>query len=134
MLDQEILKAAANKCEMKITFGSDKPGFYSASDNKFYSFSDLEKLIDDLIGKGDEKTMSEKNREKVFDVKDKEIKEYDVCRNVTTGEMMLVTKGTNMKGETKLYVENNIIGLGDWLDVYPDGELEVLGNAAISYE
>lgn len=78
--------------------------------------------------------MGKRNREKIFDVKGKEIKEYDVCRNLTTKEMMLVTKGTNMNGEIKLYVENNIIGLGDWLDVYPDGELEIVGNAAISYE
>lgn len=78
--------------------------------------------------------MIEKNREKVFDVKGKEIKEYDVCRNLTTKEMMLVTKGTNMNGKTQLYVENDIIGLGDWLDVYPDGELEIVGNASISYE
>ena len=78
--------------------------------------------------------MSGKNREKVFDVKGKEIKEYDVCGNLTTGEMMLVKKGSTINGETKLYVKNNIIGLEDWLDVYPDGELEILGNAAISYE
>ena len=53
MLDKEILKAAANGLEMKITFGSDKPGFYSGSDNKFYRFSDLEKLIDETFSKDD---------------------------------------------------------------------------------
>ena len=41
---------------------------------------------------------------------------------------MLVIKGSN----GKLIVRNNIIGLSDYLDVYPDGELEVLGNARIS--
>lgn len=57
MLDKKRLKAAADKLGMKVTFDSDKPGFYSGSDNKFYSFSELEKLInetfskDDLIGK-----------------------------------------------------------------------------------
>ena len=30
------------------------------------------------------------------------------------------TKGLNAR--------NNFIGAGDWLDVYPNGELEILGN------
>ena len=57
MLDKKRLKAAADKLGMKVTFDSDKPGFYSGSDNKFYSFSDLNKIIDktfhvdDLTGK-----------------------------------------------------------------------------------
>ena len=57
MLDKEMLKAAADKLGMIVTFGSDNPGFYSESDNKFYSFSDLQKIInktfdvDDLTGK-----------------------------------------------------------------------------------
>ncbi|WP_232342670.1 hypothetical protein, partial [Bifidobacterium sp. M0353] len=52
-LDKKRLKSSANKCEMKITFGSDKPCFYSGSDNKFYSFSDLKKLIDETFSKDD---------------------------------------------------------------------------------
>lgn len=53
MLNKKRLKAAADKLGMKVTFGSDKPGFYSGSDNKFYSFSDLEKLIDETFSKDD---------------------------------------------------------------------------------
>lgn len=53
MLDKEMLKAAADKLGMIVTFDSDKPGFYSRSDNKFYSFSDLEKLIDETFSKDD---------------------------------------------------------------------------------
>lgn len=53
MLDKKRLKAAADKLGMKVTFDSDKPGFYSGSDNKFYSFSDLEKLIDETFSKDD---------------------------------------------------------------------------------
>lgn len=49
MLDKKRLKAAADKLGMKVTFGSDKPGFYSESDNKFYSFSELEELIDETF-------------------------------------------------------------------------------------
>lgn len=64
----------------------------------------------------------------VRDVLGRVIHEYDVCRAMATGEVMLVIKGSN----GKLIVRNNIIGLSDYLDVYPDGELEVLGNARIS--
>ncbi|WP_418526367.1 hypothetical protein [Ligilactobacillus animalis] len=56
------------------------------------------------------------------------IHEYDVCKAMATGEVMLVIKGS----DGKLIVRNNIIGLSDYLDVYPDGELKVLGNASIS--
>ena len=47
------------------------------------------------------------------------IHEYDVCKAMATGEVMLVIKGS----DGKLIVRNNIIGLSDYLDVYPDGEL-----------
>ena len=53
MLDKKRLKAAADKLGMKVTFDSDKPGFYSGRDNKFYSFSELEKLIDETFSKDD---------------------------------------------------------------------------------
>lgn len=49
MLDKKRLKAAADKLGMKVTFYSDKPGFYSGSDNKFYSFSDLDRVIDNTF-------------------------------------------------------------------------------------
>lgn len=56
------------------------------------------------------------------------IREYDVCEAVATSEVMIVIKGY----DGKLVVRNNIIGLSDYLDVYPDGELKVLGNAGVS--
>lgn len=56
------------------------------------------------------------------------IKEYDVCESITTKEVMIVVKDRN----ENLIVRNNIIGLSDFLDVYPDGELRILGNASIS--
>lgn len=64
----------------------------------------------------------------VLDITGKTIKEYDVCRAVATDEMMIVLK--NKKG--KLIVKNSI-GLSDFLDVYPNGELQVVGNAAVSF-
>lgn len=65
----------------------------------------------------------------VLDITGKTIKEYDVCRAIATDEMMIVLK--NKKG--KLIVKNSIIGLSDFLDVYPNGELQVVGNAAVSF-
>ena len=53
MLNKKRLKAAADKLGMKVTFDSDKPGFYSGSDNKLYSFSDLKKFIDETFSKDD---------------------------------------------------------------------------------
>ena len=53
MLNKKRLKTAADKLGMKVTFDSDKPGFYSGRDNKFYSFSELEKLIDETFSKDD---------------------------------------------------------------------------------
>lgn len=75
-----------------------------------------------------------KSCRKVFDCHGKQIKLYDVCRNVTTNEVMLVTSARNSNGSIGLSVTNKIVGISDWLDVYPDGELEVIGNASVSYE
>lgn len=47
---------------------------------------------------------------------------------------MLVTSARNSNGNMGLSVTNEIAGISDWLDVYPDGELEVIGNASVSYE
>lgn len=71
---------------------------------------------------------------KVFDCHGKQIELYDVCKNVTTNEVMLVTNAKNSNGNMGLSVTNKIAGISDWLDVYPDGELEVIGNASVSYE
>lgn len=75
-----------------------------------------------------------KSCRKVFDCHGKQIKLYDVCKNVTTDEVMLVTNAKNSDGNMGLSVTNEIAGISDWLDVYPDGELEVIGNASVSYK
>lgn len=75
-----------------------------------------------------------KSCRKVFDYHGKQIELYDVCKNVTTNEVMLVTNAKNSNGNMGLSVTNEIAGISDWLDVYPDGELEVIGNASVSYE
>jgi len=67
------------------------------------------------------------------DVNGELIKFHDVVRVTSTNEMGLVSKGSNKSGVHGLYVENKFIGLGDWLDVYPDGELEVVGNVDTTY-
>lgn len=69
---------------------------------------------------------------KVKDKNGKEIKFHDVVRD-SFGEVLLVVEGSN-KSKNGLGVSNNFIGANDWLDVYPDGELEVLGNVDFSYE
>jgi len=60
------------------------------------------------------------------------IQEHDVLKDEDTGEMALVVQAKNNAGVRGLAVENNIIGLGDWLDVYPDGVWTIVGNAGIS--
>lgn len=66
--------------------------------------------------------------EEVKDKHGKVIKYHDVCR-LPNGEMLLIEKGINHRHKTKgLTARNDFIGLGDWLDVYPDGELEIVGN------
>ncbi|HCT6962727.1 TPA: hypothetical protein O2E46_002327 [Enterococcus faecalis] len=66
--------------------------------------------------------------EEVKDKNGKVIKYHDVVRT-SRGEILLVGFGVNHHHKTKgLNAFNNFIGAHDWLDVYPDGELEILGN------
>ncbi|WP_438498050.1 hypothetical protein [Paenibacillus sp. IHBB 3054] len=60
------------------------------------------------------------------------IKEYDVLKDEETGEMALVVHAENKAGVSGLAVQNTIIGLGDWLDVYPDSVWTIVGNAGTS--
>lgn len=46
MLDKNRIKCIAEKLGIKVTLDSNKPGFISENDKKFYSFSDLNKIID----------------------------------------------------------------------------------------
>ncbi len=62
------------------------------------------------------------------DITKAEIKKHDVLRNVNTGAIVLVVDGKN-KGHKGLGVVNDIAGIMDWLDVYPDGTFEILGSA-----
>lgn len=71
----------------------------------------------------------------VKDSKGNEIKLHDVCKVLATGEIVIVEEGTNKHHKTKgLIAINDVIGLQDWLDVYPSGTLEVVGNMAVSVE
>lgn len=67
-----------------------------------------------------------------YDTSGKLIQEHDVLRDEETGEMALVVKASNRQGVRGLAIENTVIGLGDWLDVYPDGLWTVVGNLSIS--
>lgn len=67
-----------------------------------------------------------------YDTTGKLIQLHDVLRDEETGEMALVVQAKNKAGVRGLAVENEIIGLGDWLDVYPDGVWTIVGNAGIS--
>ncbi|MNS86860.1 hypothetical protein D3C71_1278280 [compost metagenome] len=67
-----------------------------------------------------------------YDTTGKLIQEHDVLKDEETGEMALVVKTKNRAGVRGLAVENKIIGLGDWLDVYPDGAWTIVGNAGVS--
>ncbi|MEG0260654.1 MAG: hypothetical protein RR548_09950 [Carnobacterium sp.] len=69
-----------------------------------------------------------------FDSTGKQIQEYDVLKDIETGEMAIVVQAKNNVGVRGLAVENQIIGLGDWLDVYPDGVWTIVGNARVSLQ
>lgn len=69
-----------------------------------------------------------------YDVNGNIIKEFDVLKNTGTNEIVLVEFARNNTGVRGLAVTNEIAGIGDWLDVYPDGVFEIVGNAAVSYE
>lgn len=67
-----------------------------------------------------------------YDTTGKLIQEHDVIKDEETGEMALVIQAKNRSGVRGLAVENEIIGIGDWLDVYPDGVWTIVGNAGTS--
>lgn len=57
------------------------------------------------------------------------IKLHDVCRSISTNEIVIIGEGVNKTHKIKgLVADNDVTGAGDWLTVYPDGELEVLCN------
>lgn len=69
-----------------------------------------------------------------YDTTGKLIQEHDVLKDEETGEMALVIQAKNNSGVRGLAVENKIIGLGDWLDVYPDGVWTIVGNAGTTVQ
>lgn len=75
-----------------------------------------------------------KQIKQVKDVNGKVIKLHDVVRETETHVMYLVDEGSNQSGVHGLGVTNEINGASDWLDVFPDGVLEVVGNAETTYE
>lgn len=65
----------------------------------------------------------------VLDSNGKVIECHDVCRDVVTNEILLIEEGVNKHHNTiGLVAVNKYVGIHDWLDVYPDGALIVLGN------
>lgn len=58
-----------------------------------------------------------KSCRKVFDYHGKRIKLYDVCKNVTTDEVMLVTNAKNSNGNMGHSVTNEIAGISTRLVV-----------------
>lgn len=60
------------------------------------------------------------------------IKIHDVLKDEETGEMVLVVYASNKSGVRGLAVQNEIAGIGDWLDVYLDGVWTIVGNAGTS--
>ncbi|MDQ0412707.1 hypothetical protein [Mesobacillus stamsii] len=62
----------------------------------------------------------------------KEIQLHDVLKDEETGEMALVVYASNKAGVRGLAVENKLIGVNDWLDVFPDGVWTIVGNASVS--
>ena len=70
--------------------------------------------------------------DQVKDVNGKVIEYHDVVKD-KDGEILLVGFGVNHHHKTKgLNANNEFNGRGGWLDVYPDGELEILGNVDFS--
>lgn len=43
----------------------------------------------------------------------------------TTCEMVLIINAKNENENVRLFVTNEIVGTSDWLDVYPDEELQL---------
>jgi len=54
MLDKNKLKAAANSIGIQVDFDSDKAGFYSVKDDKFYTFEELSQLVDKYFPKDEQ--------------------------------------------------------------------------------
>ena len=72
--------------------------------------------------------------EKILDSAGKVIQLHDVLRDDETGEMVLVEYLENVWGVKGLGVVNDIAGLKDWLDVYPNGHWTIVGNLSVVAE
>lgn len=72
--------------------------------------------------------------EKRHDSTGKEIKLYDVLKDEESGEMALVIYASNKSGVRGLAVKNTMIGIDDWLDVFPDEYWTIVGNFAHAEE
>lgn len=57
------------------------------------------------------------------------IVEHDICLIESTQELVIVQTGRNVRTRKEgLVAVNDVLGLRDWLDVYPNGELTRIGN------
>lgn len=63
-----------------------------------------------------------------YDIKDVQIELGDIAINRYTNEIVIITNGYNKSGVKGLGVENPVLGINDWLDVYPNGTFQVIGN------
>lgn len=69
----------------------------------------------------------------VLDKNGQELSFHDVCRT-SQGEILFIDIGVNHCKQLKgLIAVNKYAGFQDWLDTYPDGELEILGNVEFVY-
>ena len=72
--------------------------------------------------------------ETVLDSTGKVIQLHDVLRDDVSGEMVNVVYGENKVGVNGLGVENEVLGIKDWLDVYPNGHWTIVGNLSVQAE
>ncbi|ASZ32896.1 hypothetical protein CO218_03455 [Lactiplantibacillus plantarum] len=63
-----------------------------------------------------------------YDIKGEQIELGDIAINRYTNETVIITNGQNKTGIKGLGVENPVLGINDWLDVYPNGTFQIIGN------
>lgn len=62
------------------------------------------------------------------------IKLHDVLLDLDTHEIRLVIESYNQYGVHGLAAVNEIAGIHDWLDVFPEGCFHIVGNAETAYD
>lgn len=62
MIEKSRIKDIANELGADVIFDSENPGFFSKSTKKFYSFSDLNQIIDNVFPMDDYNVRNEKQQ------------------------------------------------------------------------